>query len=108
MEQDQAEGTRRLGWISDYSKGLVALAARMGLDAVDSDETAVQKRLTVVLCVGILPLTMLLTAIYLAAGVPLAAAIPGFYSAITPLNTALYVDSQSRLLPIFAAADNSD
>lgn len=42
------------------------------------------------LCVGTLPLTLLWSAIYLAAGVPLAAAIPGFYSVFTPLNTAIF------------------
>ena len=90
MEQDRARGGRRLGWVSDYTKGLVALAGRIGLDTTDSDETALQKRLVVVLCVGTLPLTMLWSAVYLAVGVPLAAAIPGFYSVITPINTAIF------------------
>ena len=90
MEQDRAKGGWRLGWVSDYAKGLVALAGRIGLDATDSHETALQKRLVVVLCAGTLPLTMLWSAIYLAAGVPLAAAIPGFYSIVTPINTAIF------------------
>ncbi len=90
MEQDRAKGGRRLGWVSDYTKGLVALAGRIGLDPTDSHETALQKRLVVVLCAGTLPLTVLWSAIYLAAGVPLAAAIPGFYSIITPINTAIF------------------
>jgi guanylate cyclase len=90
MEQDRAKGGGRLGWVPDYAKGLAALAGRIGVDPTDSDETALQKRLVVVLCVGTLPLTMLWSAIYLAAGVPLAAAIPGFYSVITPINTAIF------------------
>ena len=89
MEQDRAKGGR-LGWVSDYAKGLVALAGRIGLDPTDSHETALQKRLVVVLCAGTLPLTVLWSAIYLAVGVPLAAAIPGFYSIITPINTAIF------------------
>ena len=90
MEQDRAKGGRQFGWVSDSAKGLVALAGRIGLDATDSHETALQKRLVVVLCAGTLPLTMLWSAIYLAAGVPLAAAIPGFYSIVTPINTAIF------------------
>ena len=90
MEQDRAKGGRRLGWVSDYTKGLVALAGRIGLDTTDSHETALQKRLVVVLCAGTLPLTVLWSAIYLAAGVPLAAAIPGFYTIVTPINTAIF------------------
>jgi len=90
MDQDRVKGGRRLGWVSDYTEGLVALAGRIGLDTTDSHETALQKRLVVVLCAGTLPLTVLWSAIYLAAGVPLAAAIPGFYSVITPINTAIF------------------
>ncbi|MGB7098955.1 MAG: adenylate/guanylate cyclase domain-containing protein [Xanthobacteraceae bacterium] len=90
MEQDRARSDRRLDWVSNYTKALVALAARIGLDPSDGDETALQKRLVVVLCVGTLPLTMLWSAIYLAVGVPLAAAIPALYSVITPINTAIF------------------
>ncbi len=49
-----------------------------------------QKRLVVVLCVGTLPLTALWSAIYFVAGVPHAAAIPGFYTLFTPFNTAIF------------------
>ncbi len=90
MEEIRSKAGRRFGWVSDRAKGLVALAGSIGLDATDSDETALQKRLTIVLCVGTLPLTILWSAIYLAAGVPLAAAIPGFYSVFTPINTAIF------------------
>ena len=89
MEHHRAKGDR-LGWVADYAKGLIALAGHIGLDPADSVETVLQKRLVVVLCVGTLPLTILWSAIYLAAGVPLAAAIPAFYSLFTPFNTALF------------------
>ena len=42
------------------------------------------------LCAGTLPLTVGWSLIYLAAGAPLAAAVPGFYSLFTPLNTAVF------------------
>ena len=80
----------RAGWISGYIKGLVASAARIGLDATDTDEMALRKRLAVVLCAGTLPLTLLWSAIYLAVGAPLAAAIPAFYSVFTPINTLIF------------------
>jgi adenylate cyclase len=90
MGEYQVKGGRWVGAVSDCTKGLMTLAGRIGFDAADSDEIALQKRLTVVLCVGTLPLTMLWSAVYLAAGVPLAAAIPGFYSVSTPINTAIF------------------
>ncbi len=89
MEQDRATG-RRPGWISDYTKGLVALAGRIGIDPTDSNETALQKRLVVLLSVGTLPLTILWSAIYVVAGAPLSAAVPGLYSVITPINTLVF------------------
>jgi adenylate cyclase len=90
MEQGRAKGSGHLlDWISDCPKGLVALAG-IGMTATDSDETVLRKRLAVVLCVGTLPLTILWSATYLAVGAPLAAAIPGFYSVFTPINTAIF------------------
>lgn len=83
-------GTGRLSWLSGGSRRVVDWAGRIGIDPADSNELALQKRLVVVLCVGTLPLTILWSAIYFAAGVPLAAAIPAFYSAFTPLNTAVF------------------
>ena len=65
-------------------------AGRVGAGPGDSPETLLQKRLTVALCVGTLPLTVGWSLIYLAAGAPLAAAVPGFYSLFTPLNTAVF------------------
>jgi guanylate cyclase len=85
----------RHSWFSVYNKSPFALAARIGLDAGDSDEIALRKRLAVALCAGTLPLTVLWSAIYLAAGVPIAAAIPGFYSVFTPINTAIFARTRN-------------
>lgn len=71
-------------------KELIALVGRIAVDASDSDETALRKRIAVFLCAGTLPLTLAWSAIYLAIGAPIAAAIPGFYTAVTPINTALF------------------
>ena len=94
--KDAANGTRSgKGWSATrpgfrLRQRSRRLAGRIGLDTTDSHETALQKRLVVVLCAGTLPLTALWSAIYFAAGVPLAAAIPGFYSLFTPINTAIF------------------
>jgi adenylate cyclase len=76
-------------------KALIRLIGRLGVDTSDSDETALRKRLAVVLCAGTLPLTLLWSAVYLAAGVPIAAAIPGFYTAFTPINTAIFAHTRN-------------
>ena len=76
--------------LSHHANTLARWAGRIGIDPADGNEVALHKRLIVVLCVGTLPLTALWSAIYLAAGVPLAAAIPAFYTAFTPINTALF------------------
>lgn len=76
--------------MSPWIRNLVDWAGRFGADPKDSTETMLQKRLTVALFVGTLPLTIAWSVIYLAAGAPLAAAIPAFYSLFTPLNTAVF------------------
>src|SRR3984885_7157126 len=76
-------------------KALITLIGRIGVDTSDSDETALRKRLAVVLCAGTLPLTLLWSMIYLAVGAPLAAAIPGFYTAFTPINTAIFAHTRN-------------
>jgi len=73
-------------------------AARVGTDPGDSAEILLQKHLTVALCVGTLPLTIGWSLIYLAAGAPLAAAIPGFYSLFTPINTAVFAWTRNLAL----------
>jgi adenylate cyclase len=77
------------------SKRLLDLAGSIGLDARDNDETALRKRVAVVLFSGTLPLTIAWSAIYLAVGAPLAAAVPGFYSVITPINTLLFAHTRN-------------
>jgi adenylate cyclase len=69
---------------------MIAWAAHIGASADDTNETALQKRLVVVLCAGTLPLTALWSAIYLLMHVPTAAAAPAFYTVFTPLNTAIF------------------
>jgi adenylate cyclase len=76
-------------------KALITLIGRIGLDTSDSDDTALRKRLAVILCAGTLPLTLLWSAIYLAVGAPMAAAIPGFYTAFTPINTAIFARTRN-------------
>jgi adenylate cyclase len=71
-------------------KALITLVGRIAPDPSDSDETALRKRIAIVLCAGTLPLTLVWSAIYLAIGAPIAAAIPGFYTAFTPINTAIF------------------
>src|SRR5580698_5829981 len=69
-------------------KALITLIGRIGLDTSDSDDTALRKRLAVILCAGTLPLTLLWSAIYLAVGAPMATAMTSIYKAFTPINTA--------------------
>jgi adenylate cyclase len=76
-------------------KALITLIGLIGVDTSDSDETALRKRLAVVLCAGTLPLTLLWSMIYLAVGAPIAAAIPGFYTAFTPINTAIFARTRN-------------
>ncbi|MGE0579380.1 adenylate/guanylate cyclase domain-containing protein, partial [Reyranella sp.] len=87
------------GWIADPVGRFVAWAGRIGMDKADSPEIVLQKRLAVLLCVGTLPLTALWSAIYFAAGVPLAAAIPGGYTILTPINTVVF--AWTRNLPFY-------
>jgi adenylate cyclase len=76
-------------------KALITLVGRIGVDPSDSDETALRKRLAVVLCAGTLPLTLLWSTVYLAIGAPIAAAIPGFYTVFTPINTAIFAHTRN-------------
>ncbi|MGH3636801.1 adenylate/guanylate cyclase domain-containing protein [Mycobacterium sp.] len=69
---------------------LAAWAGRIGATATDTNETALQKRLVVVLCAGTLPLTALWSAIYLFMQVPTAAAVPAFYTVFTCANTGIF------------------
>jgi adenylate cyclase len=82
--------SQRFGFVSGAAAKLVALAGRIGADPRESSDAALQRRLVVLLCVGTLPLTVLWSAIYFAAGAPLSAAVPATYSVVTPLSTLLF------------------
>lgn len=44
-------------WLARRGEALLDLAGRLGADAADGNETGLQKRLAVALCVGTLPFT---------------------------------------------------
>ena len=90
MGRDEAPGIGRFAWATAASAKLVALAARVGADPLESGDAALQRLVMVLMAVGVLPLTILWTVVYLAAGAPLAAAAPAIYSVATPINTALF------------------
>ena len=73
-------------------------AGRIGAERTDSSELALQKRLIVSLSLGLLPLTLLWSIIYVAAGAPLSGAIPGLYTIIAPINTAVFAWSRNLVV----------
>ncbi|HEY8267546.1 MAG TPA: adenylate/guanylate cyclase domain-containing protein [Xanthobacteraceae bacterium] len=75
---------------SSLFQRLVARVLQIGADPADSSDIALQKRLAVALSLVIVPLAVLWSAVYFAVGAPLSAAIPGSYSIITPVNTAIF------------------
>jgi adenylate cyclase len=90
MQQASAQSVGSVWWITSVSRCLVAQAGRIGAAPSDSSELALQKHLIVSLSVGLLPLTFLWSVIYFIAGAPLSAAIPGLYTLIAPINTAVF------------------
>lgn len=68
----------------------VGLLSGIGAVPTDTNETALQKRLAVVLFAGTLPFTVSWSAIYLLVHAPLAAAVPAFYSVVTVVNTGFF------------------
>ena len=80
---------------SRFAHDFAARVGRIGAPAIDSNETALQRRLAVVLCAGTLPFTVLWSGIYLLAGVPTAAAIPAFYSVFTVANTSFFARTRN-------------
>jgi adenylate cyclase len=84
-----------LSWSPRGAHGLAAWTGRIGAVATDTNETALQKRLAVVLCAGTLPFTVLWSVIYLLVHAPLAAAVPAFYSVFTLVNTAAFAWSRN-------------
>jgi hypothetical protein len=89
MERDGAPDIHRLGWATGAAAKLVALAGRVGADPLESSDAALQRRLLVLMSVGTLPMTVLWSVTYFAAGAPLAASAPAVYSVVTPIKTAL-------------------
>jgi len=89
MEKDGAPDVHQFGSAAGAAARLVALAARVGADPLESSDAALQRRLLVLMSVGTLPMTVFWSVIYFAAGAPLAASAPAVYSIITPINTAL-------------------
>lgn len=81
---------RANGRLARLGRAFVAWAGRIGADAQDSPQRALQKRLVVSFSIGTLPLTLLWSVIYLAAGAPIAAAVPALYWIITPFTTLLF------------------
>ena len=81
---------RRFGWASGAVVKLVALAARVGADPLESGDASLQRLVMVLLAVGTLPTTILWSVVYLVAGAPLAAVAPVVYSVVTPINTVLF------------------
>ncbi|MGH3541923.1 MAG: adenylate/guanylate cyclase domain-containing protein [Mycobacterium sp.] len=84
-----------LPWRARGAHSLTAWAGRIGATATETNETALQKRLAVVLCAGTLPLTVLWSVIYLLMHVPFAAAVPAFYSIFTVVSTAFFAWSRN-------------
>jgi hypothetical protein len=64
----------------------------------DSTERALQKRLTVSVPVGLLPLTFLWSLVYFVAGAPTSAAIPRLYTIVAPINTAVFAWTRNLAL----------
>jgi adenylate cyclase len=90
MGRDEAPEMRRFGLATSAFAKPVALAERVGADALETGDAALRRLVMVLLAVGTLPLTVLWSVVYLVAGAPLAAAIPAVYSVATPVNTALF------------------
>jgi adenylate cyclase len=99
MERDGAPDIPQLAWATGAAAGLVALAGQVGADPLESSDAALRRRLLVLLSVGTLPLTVLWSVTYFAAGASLAASSPAVYSVVTPINTALLV--WTRNFPLF-------
>jgi guanylate cyclase len=89
MERDWVPVIHRLSWATDAAARLVALSGRIGADPLESSDVSLQRRLLLLMSVGTLPLTVLWSVTYFAAGAPLAASAPAVYSVVTPINTAL-------------------
>jgi adenylate cyclase len=94
MQQTSVQNDGRERW-ANACRRLIEQTARIGAASGDSTELAMQKRLMVWLSLGLLPLTSLWSVIYDVAGAPLSAAIPGLYTIVAPLNTALFARTRN-------------
>ena len=90
MGRDEAPDIGRFGWATAAPAKLVTLAARVGADPLKSSDAALQRLVMVLMAVGVLPMTILWSVVYLASGAPLAAVAPVVYSVVTPINTVLF------------------
>ena len=90
MAREEARGISRFGWASRASAKLVALAARVGANPLETGDAGLQRLVMVLMAVGVLPMTILWSVVYFVAGAPLAGAAPAVYSVATPINTALF------------------
>lgn len=63
---------------------------RIGSDPRDDDELARRKQFLVGVSVAIMPIAVVFTALYLAFGQPLAAAVPGSYAALSLVGIAVF------------------
>jgi hypothetical protein len=68
MERAGAPDIHRFGWTTGAAARLVALAGRVGADPLESSDASLQRRLLVLMNVGTLPLTVLWSVTYFAAG----------------------------------------
>lgn len=90
MPDYPAAGGRQRRTASGLTAKLVAWAGQVGADPRESSDATLQRVLLVLLSVGTLPMTALWSAIYFAAGAPLAAAVPASYTIVTPINTLIF------------------
>ena len=99
MGRDGAAGFGQSGAASGIAAKMVAWAGRVGVDISETSDVALQRQLLVLFSVGTLPMTVLWSAIYFAAGAPLSAAVPATYSVVAPINTLIF--SWTRNLRVY-------
>lgn len=90
MPGDPTAGVGQPGRASSLAAKVFAWAGRVGADPRESSDVALQRHLLILLSLGTLPMTALWSAIYFAAGAPLAAAVPAVYTAVAPINTLIF------------------
>lgn len=102
MGSEGAAGFDARGKSAGATARLVAWAGRVGADPGESSDVALQRQLLVLLSVGTLPMTAMWSAIYFAAGAPLAAAVPAAYTVVAPVNTLVF--SWTRNLRVYRSS----